>query len=417
MKKSIFLAALVLVSAGCFAQKANLSKARNLCEAETPEFNAARDAVKEALQNEETKDLPNAWYVAGYIGYKEFEAMQLNRQLGRGVDALKWGDVVMESLNYWNKAYELTLTPTSYDKKGNPKFDTRTPNQILPKIHEYYNSAVLMSAGFQAYEDNNPSAAYDYIMAHINIPELPIMVSKPEEQARLLRDTSYYTCLYYAGRFAYEAERFQEAIATLDRMNSEHANANALRKEIIYANEYIYQIYLEQQDTINAIESIKNSINLFPEEPWFVQNLINLYVNSGQEGKAIEYLDLAIQREPNVAQYYNSKGSVLARSGKFEEAFVAFDQAIALEPNNPIFLSSLGFAYIDLGNKINDDAAYLDAKAYEKEKVKVDEAFTNSMNYFKKAYELDPENGEYKRYLRQLYYRLGMYDEYNALAD
>ena len=416
MKKSIFLAALVLFGAGCFAQKANVSKARNLVDAETPDYAAAKQAINEALQNEETKDLTNTWYVAGYVSYKEFDANNLNRQMGRQIDIDAWGASVIESIKYWEKAYELALIPT-YDKKGKAKYDTRTPKLILPKVVEYFNNSPLISAGFNAYEANNPSLAYDMFVAHVNIPELPIMQDNPAELAKLLRDTSYYTCLYYAGRFAYEAERFDEAIATLDRMNSEHAAANALRKEIIYANEYIYQIYLEQQDTVKAIASIQNSINLFPEEPWFMQNLINLYINSGQEDKAIEYLDLAIQREPNVGQYYNSKGSILARIGRFEESFAAFDQAIALEPNNALFVSSLGFAYVDLGNKINDDATYLDAKAYAVEKKKADEAFQNALKYFEKAYELEPDNYDYKRSLRSLYYRLGMNDKYEALAD
>jgi tetratricopeptide (TPR) repeat protein len=417
MKKSIFLAALVLISAGCFAQKANVSKARNLVEAETPDYAAARAAISEALQNEETKDQPNTWYVAGYVGYKEFDSNNLNRQMGRQIDVDAWGAAVLESLSFWEKAYELALVPTSYDKKGNPKYDTRTPKLILPKVAEYFNNSPLISAGFNAYESNNPSLAYDMFVAHVNIPELKIMQDNPEELAKLLRDTSYYTCLYYAGRFAYEAERYGDAIATLERMNSEHATANALRKEVIYANEYIYQIYLEQQDTVKAVASIQSSIKRFPEEPWFMQNLINLYINSGQEDKAVEYLDLAIQREPNVGQYYNSKGSILARIGRFDEAFAAFDQAVTLEPNNALFVSSLGFAYIDLGNKINDDAAYLDAKAYAVEKKKADDAFQNALKYFEKAYELEPENYEYKRSLRSLYYRLGMNDKYEALAD
>ena len=54
MKKSIFLAALVLVSAGCFAQKANVNKARNLSDSETPDFAGARDAINLALENDET---------------------------------------------------------------------------------------------------------------------------------------------------------------------------------------------------------------------------------------------------------------------------------------------------------------------------------------------------------------------------
>ena len=416
MKKSIFLAALVLISAGCFAQKANVSKARGLADAETPDYAGARAAIAEALQNDETKDLANTWYIAGFIGYKEFETNNLKRQMGQNINIDQWGAAVYESVNYWNKAYELALVPT-YDKKGKAKYDTRTPKSILPKMTEYFQYQPMIAAGFNAYEANDPSLAYDMFVAHCNIPDSKIMQDNPEELAKLLRDSSYYTCLYYAGRFAYEAERYEEAVATLQRMNSEHANANALRKEIIYANEYIYQIYIEQKDTVNAVEFIKGCIDLFPEEPWFMQNLINLYINSGQEEKAIEYLDIAIAREPNVGQYYNSKGSILARIGRFEDSFKAFEQAIAIEPNNALFLETLGFAYVDLGNKLNDDAAYLDAKAYAKAKVEIDAAFQKALPYFEKAYELEPDNYDFKRSLRSLYYRLGMDDKYEALAD
>ena len=416
MKKSIFLAALVLISAGCFAQKKNVSTARSLADAETPDYAGARAAIAEALQNDETKNLANTWYIAGFIGYKEFETNNLKRQMGQNIDIDQWGAAVYESVNYWNKAYELALVPT-YDKKGKAKYDTRTPKSILPKVTEYFMYQPLIAAGFNAYEANNPSLAYDMFVAHCNIPDSKIMQDNPDELAKLLRDSSFYTCLYYAGRFAYEAQRYEEAIATLKRMNSEHANANALRKEIIYANEYIYQIYIEQKDTVNAVEFIKGCIDLFPEEPWFMQNLINLYINSGQEEKAIEYLDIAIAREPNVGQYYNSKGSILARIGRFEESFKAFEQAIAIEPNNALFLETLGFAYVDLGNKLNDDAAYLDAKAYAKAKVEIDAAFQKALPYFEKAYELEPDNYDFKRSLRSLYYRLGMNDKYEALAD
>ena len=416
MKKSIFLAALVLISAGCFAQKSNVSKARGLADAETPDYAGARAAIAEALQNDETKDQANTWYIAGYIGYKEFDAANLNRQMGRNIDFLNWGNAVYESVGYWNKAYELALIPT-IDKKGKEKFDTRTPKNILPKMVEYFNNQPLIFAGFTAYENQNPSLAYDLFIAYCNIPESKIFQDNPAEAAKLLVDTSFYTSLYYAGRFAYEAQRYEEAITTLERMNTERANAIALRKEIIYANEYIYQIYIELGDTAKAIESIQKSIDLFPEEPWFMQNLINLYINSGQEDKAIEYLDIAINREPNVGQYYNSKGSILARIGRFDESFAAFAKAIELEPNNALFLESLGFAYVDLGNKLNDDATYLDNKAYAKAKVEIDAAYKNALPYFEKAYELEPDNESFKHSLRSLYYRLGMNDKYEALAD
>jgi tetratricopeptide (TPR) repeat protein len=416
MKKSIFLAALLLVGAGCFAQKSNVSKARNLADAETPDFEGAKTAINLALENEETKNLPNTWYVAGYVGYKEFDVANLNRQLGRAIDMTKWGNDVLSSVNYWNKAYDLTKTPISYDKKGKPKYDTRTPKVILPKLMEYYNTFALVNACFDVYEKKDPSLAYDMCIAHVNIPQMQIFKDFPDEAAKLLIDSTYYTYIYYAGRFAYEAQRYDEAIATLERMNTEHAKANALRKEVIFANEFIYQIYLDKGDTVAAIESIKKSIELFPEESWFMQNLINFYINSNQEARAIEYLDLAIQREPNVAQYFNSKGSILARIGRFDESFEVFAKAIELEPNNALFLASLGYAYIDLATKILDDAGYLNNKEYQREKAKADAAFFQALKQFEKAYELDPID-DYKRPLRNMYYRLGMIDKYNALGE
>lgn len=416
MKKSIFLAALVLISAGCFAQKSAVNKARSLADSETPDYAAARDLINEALQNEETKDLANTYYVAGFIGYKEFYNANLKRQVGQNIDIDAWGSSVQESLKYWETSYNMAMIPT-YDKKGKAKYDTRTPKMILPKVKEYFQFQPLIITGFHAYESKDPSKAYDMFITHCNIPDSKMFQDNPEDLAELVRDSSYYTCIYYAGRFAYEAKRYEEAIATLNRMNSEHAKANALNKEIIFANEYIYQIYIEQKDTVNAVEFIQGCINTFPEEPWFMQNLINLYISSGQEEKAIEYLDIAINREPNVGQYYNSKGSILARLGRFDESFKAFEQAIAIEPNNALFLETLGFAYVDLGNKLNDEAAYLDAIEYAKAKVEIDKAFQNALPYFEKAYELEPDNYDYKRSLRSLYYRLGMNDKYEALAD
>ena len=413
MKKLLFLAALVLMSAGCFAQKKNVSKARNLADAETPDYAAAREAINEALQNEETKDQANTWYVAGWIDYKQFENEGIKMQLGQGGDENARGNAVYESIDYWVKAYNIAMTPV-YDKKGKAKYDTRTVKSILPKMLEYFQSQALITTGYAAYDY---SKAYDMFMRHLNIPEMEMMKSDAKIASEMVIDSNYYTCLYYAGRFAYEAKRYNDAIATLERMNSDAAMAKANRRDVIFANEYIYQIYIEQQDTTHAVAQLQKSIQAFPEEPWFMQNLINLYINSGQEAKAIEYLDLAITREPNVGQYYNSKASILARIGRFDEAFATFEQALAIEPNNALFLESYGYAYIDLGNKLSDDATYLDAKAFAKAEVEIKAAYQKALPYFQKAYELESDNDSYKRSLRQLYYRLGMIDEYNALAD
>ena len=415
MKKSIFLAALVLVSAGCFAQKANVSKARNLSDSETPDFAGARAAINLALENDETKDLANTWYVAGYVGYKEYDAANLNRQMGRAIDYAKWGEDVLESIKYWDKAYELAMIPT-YDKKGRAKYDTRTPNLIIPKLMEYYNSAALLYAGQEAYSNSDYSKAYEMYMAHVSIPQSKVVKADAKTAAKFVLDTNYYQNLYYAARFAYEAKRYDEALAAFELMNSEHAAVNAHHNEVISSNMYVYQIYMDQNDTTKAVEYLQFCINKFPEESWFVQNLINVYINSNKVDEALQTLDLAINREPNVGQYYLTKASVIAVIlGKYEESFEIYKKATEIEPNNAAFWHALGIAYSDYATKINNDAAYLSDKEYKIEKAKSDAELAKALPYCQKAYELDKDNGEYKHTLRTIYYRLNMMSEYEAL--
>ena len=417
MKKSIFLAALVLVSAGCFAQKANVNKARNLSDSETPDFAGARDAINLALENDETKELANTWYVAGYVGYKEFDAAYLNRQMGRNIDYAKWGKDVQESIKYWEKAYELALIPT-YDKKGRPKYDTRTPNLIIPKLIEYYNSLALLYAGQEAYSNNDYSTAYEMYMAQVSIPQSKIIQADAKAAAKFLLDTTYYQNLYYAARFAYEAKRYEESLAAFALMNSAHARANANHDEVLSSNMYVYQIYMDQNDTTKAVEYLQWCITEFPEESWFTQNLINVYINSNKVDEAIKTLDLAINREPNVGQYHLTKASIIAvLQGDYEASFACYEKAIELEPNNASFFHSYAIAYSDYATKINNDAAYLPEKEYRVEKAKSDAILAKALPYSLKAYELEPTNDEYKRTLRSIYYRLGMNAEYEALAD
>ncbi len=418
MKKSIFLAALVLISAGCFAQKANVSKARSLADAETPDYAGARAAIAEALQNDETKDLANTWYVAGFIGYKEFSNGNLKQQLGQQFDRKAWGDAVYESLNYWIKAYDMAKIPT-IDKKGREKFDTRTPKSIVPKVVEYFNSIPLIIAGFDAYQAGDPSKAYDMFIAHCNIPELDMMKENPSEMAKIVCDSNYYIYLYQSGQLAEAAERYDEALAAFERMNTEHAKQTALYDDIVNANVGIYRITIQnKQDTAKALAFLEECVNAYPKEQVFIQSLIDIYARTGQSEKALKYLDLAIQREPGVALYHLIKGDIYVVFLKqYDNAFASYDQAIAIEPNNAAGYFNYGVAYCEYADKIYNDAAYLSAKEFEVEKAKSQELNQKALPLLEKAYELDPENYDYKRSLRSLYYRLGMDDKYQALVD
>ncbi|MCQ2325550.1 MAG: hypothetical protein MJZ58_05100, partial [Paludibacteraceae bacterium] len=129
MKKTIFMAALVLMSACCYAQKANVKKTRNLILQETPDFEAARTMIAPALTDEETKGLAETWYVAGLIGYTQNEKFNIDAMMNQPVDDNVKGKAIMESFDYWVKADEVAMTPV-YDKKGKAKVDEKTRKTI-----------------------------------------------------------------------------------------------------------------------------------------------------------------------------------------------------------------------------------------------------------------------------------------------
>jgi hypothetical protein len=71
MKKVILAIILAVSVTGTYAQKKNVTKAKNKALMEVPDFKGAREDIKPALTDSITKNQALTWYVAGTIGYKE----------------------------------------------------------------------------------------------------------------------------------------------------------------------------------------------------------------------------------------------------------------------------------------------------------------------------------------------------------
>lgn len=410
MKKSLILAALVLMSAGCFAQKANLKKAKNYAMQETPDFAAARAAIGEAIENEETKNLAETYYIAGLIGCQELAQENYNQLMGKGVNQAKAGEAVEESYEYWLKADELASQLVLNKKGVEVPADPKTRNLISKKMLEYYKNQELVKYGIYLNEQRDFVGAYNAFRKHIEIPELAMMQTD-KLQKEMPRDTIYEQYKYYAAIFAVQAEMHDEAIKLLNEMKDGDYEA-------ISVNQFLYQEYVALKDTANFVATLQNASVRFPSEPWFLQNLINYYIFSGQEQTAIDYLAQAIEREPNVAQYHLIKGNLDENQGHYEEALKDFDNALAIEPTMADAEAGKGRVYYNQAVKLNEAAAMIsDNKEYKKALEEMNEVFRKSLPYFEKAHEMAPEDRSYLQILKGLYYRFGMDDKYNEVSE
>ncbi len=409
MKKTLFLAALVLISAGCMAQKASVNKARSLILQEEPDFDQARQLIGAAMQNEETKDQANTWYVAGLVGYQIREQAERDRMIGKVPDQDQIGQAIMESYDYWMKADEIAMTPT-LDKKGREVVDTKTRTNIAKKLFELYDKQDFVKYGIHLNEQRDFRGAYNVFMRHLTMPDLPMMQDE-SFQAKMQKDTIYAQYEYYAALFAIQAQMHDEAIVILEKMKNG-------AYEPVAVNQFLYQEYVEKKDTANFVRVLQDAMVQFPKEPWFLQNLINYYIFSGQEQAAIDYLAQAIARDPNVAQYHLIKGNLNANQGHNEEALADYDKTLELDPNLADAIAGKGRVYYNQAVKMNEDAAYIqDQKAYKAALADMNEMFKKSLPFFEKAHEMEPENRDFMITLKTLYYRFHMDDKYEAIQE
>lgn len=411
MKKSLILAALVLISTGCFAQKNPLvKKAKNYAMAETPDFAAARAAISEALEAEPTAE---NYYWAGMIGYQELVQENYNQYMGKGVDQAKAGAAVTESYLYWLKADELAMVPT-YDKKGREVVDTKTRNNINKKMLEYYKNQELVKYGIYLDDKKDYEAAFNAFKMHVAIPDLPMMQNE-KLQKEMPRDTTYYLYKYYAGVFAVQAEMHEDAVAILAELKDGETQP-------IYVNKFLYQEYLIVKDTASALGVLRDAIVRFPDEEWFIQSLVNLSIQTNQEQAAIDYFSSQIERNPNDMMLYQKRGLMYELLEHFDEAMADFDKAIELNPNNADAYAGKGRVYYNKAVKLNEAANnIMDNREYKRAYDELTEVFRLSLPYFEKAHELDPTRESFLQTLKSLYYRFraedGMQAKYDATVQ
>ena len=188
-----------------------------------------------------------------------------------------------------------------------------------------------------------------------------------------------------------------------------------------YETKNVYQLladeYRTTKDTVNYLATLEKGFQLFNDDPWFLQNIINHYIYADKVEEASKYLDAAIERAPTVAEYYYVKGNVDERLGHMDDALKSFEKALELQP-------TMANAYAGIGRLLFNQAvevlkaadAIRDNKLYNIEVEKANVIFRKSMPYMEKAVEMSPKETDFKQALKMLYYRLGDNAKYEAIS-
>lgn len=396
MKKLILLTALCLIAFTAFSQKKNLSTVKSEISGTKPDFKKAQTLIKEALGDPETKDNPETWYVAGNVEDKIFSAENSKQILKQEPNEAVMYEALIKSYDYFLNVFELEKIPNEKGKINN-KF-SKQAKSIL-KIN-YLN---YIDAGVYYHQQQAFDKAYNAFNIFLEIPGLDIFKGE-----KLIADSVYNQITLYASYCASSIKNEQRAIELLELLKNKNYD-----KENVYAA--LVDAYRNVEDTVQYMSILKEGSMLFPKNIKFIQSLINHYINTGQLGEAMIYLDNAIAQDPEDPQYWSVKGDLYEAEKNFDKALQAFEGALAIDPDYPSAVGAIGRIYYNKGFELQTKANELSIQESKAEIEKVKQLYRKALPYLEKARKLLPDEKQYIMALYSVYYRLDMPEQMNEM--
>ena len=211
------------------------------------------------------------------------------------------------------------------------------------------------------------------------------------------------TTLYNAALMARYGEDYEEAV----RLNRMLIDMDYLGAQTFVV---LSQIYKEMGDAEGSIGAVREGREKYPSDRDLLIEEVNYYIDKGDDQKATETLNLAVEADPENALLWNALGTIQLKLGNEEAAMEALGKAISLNDSLAEAHYSLGVIWVEKANDMVDklNADGVSDKAYKALKAEQKGYFEKSLPYFEKALELMPEDPYTLDALKVVYYKLDM---------
>ncbi|MCT4587326.1 MAG: tetratricopeptide repeat protein [Carboxylicivirga sp.] len=378
MKKLALFAILIFSISAVYAQKGKVSAATGYLD--TKDLEAAKKAIDQAIEHEKSVNWPKTYIVAAKV-YTELA------KSGEDADGIK------KAVEYFKKAIEL-------DKKGDAKGKGIGKYEKDIKLQLTFFKPDLTNSGIEGFNTENFEQALFAFENVLYFNELPMF----QADAPGVDTAIVYNCALaaYNAKDWGKAEKFFNQSIDLG-----YGGGDAVL--------LLDQVFDASGDSVKVAENLKRGFQKFPEDERILTTLIQYYLDSQENDAALEYLNTAIEKDPENPSFYYARGVLYENIDK-DKAIENYEKC--LEIDNGFFnsLYNIGVIYYNKGveqqNVANDKTTTKEFNAAMKV---ANEFWEKSLPYMEKAHEVKPEEAAVLETLKGLYYRFERMDKYNEV--
>lgn len=395
MKKIVLLAAICFTTAS-YAQTAKVTSADNMLLLQ--KYDEAKANIDEALANEKSNTKPKTFIVAASV-YSKLAA--------EGKDS----EGVNKAKTYIEKAIEL-------DQKGDAK------GKGIGKSQKDINNALqttffqnAVNAGIRGFDEQN------YKLAKTSFATA--LWAKQTAMGDAYKAVDDSTIIYNTAIAALQDEDWKMGVEYFEKSVEVDYEGPM---SVLRANYCLQQL----GDSASMESLLHKGFEKYPNSKDILTTLIQFYLSAQRNEEALVYLNQAITKDPENAQFYFARGCLNEKINK-DDAIADYNTALSKNPNLFNALYNLGVVYynmgVDLVAEANDLYGTRERDAAKKAAInkEADAKTKLSVEMFKKA--LDPmlkavdnaDNVDNKRNtldtIKTIYYRLGEYEKSQEYAD
>ncbi|NDW09950.1 lipopolysaccharide assembly protein LapB [Dysgonomonas sp. 520] len=231
--------------------------------------------------------------------------------------------------------------------------------QIAFNLKNNYDNFIY--GGALAFDKKEYTKALNFFEAYWNTPSMQVFKLKKNDNLRIdTRDESFQTVKYYAAIVSLQTNDNTHSINLLQRIISEGYIENETYKESdIY--ELLVDKYSQVGDSLNFMQTLNQCVSKFPNNRYFLANLINEYISNGKLDDAIKYLDKAIKNKvADVCELTSVKANIFVSEKDYDNASEAYMAALNENPDCERALDGLGTLYILQAQDVKENAFTID---------------------------------------------------------